>query len=85
MVTGVRPDLSRLHANSDEDPDTIKVATRDLNTHTLYVLDRQQNNAPQRRDLDLSQDNIVTGKRRRQAHFIKASPSTKYYAFATII
>jgi hypothetical protein len=67
--------------NSDKNPD------EDLGTITsaLYVLVRQQNNAPQQRDPDLSQDNIVTGKRRRQAHFIEASPSTKYFAFAAII
>ncbi|KAG9376259.1 hypothetical protein A1F94_012806 [Pyrenophora tritici-repentis] len=67
--------------------DTIRVAvpTRELDTHQPYVPDRYQNNAPQRRDPDLSQDNIVTGKRRRQAHFIEASPSTKYYAFAAAI
>jgi hypothetical protein len=70
-----------------EDADTIRVAvpTRELDTHQLYVPDRRQNNAPQRRDPDLSQDNIVTGKRRRQAHFIEASPSTKYYAFAAMV
>ncbi|KAI1522137.1 hypothetical protein PtrSN002B_012247 [Pyrenophora tritici-repentis] len=63
----------------DHDRDTIRVAvpTRELDTHQPYVPDRYQNNAPQRRDPDLSQDNIVTGKRRRQAHFIEASPSTK--------
>jgi len=64
--------------NSDENPE-------DSDTNAPYVPDRQQNNAPQRRDPDLSQDNIVTGRRRRQAHFIEASPSTKYYAFAAII
>ncbi|KAI1668013.1 Pol protein [Pyrenophora tritici-repentis] len=71
----------------DHDRDTIRVAvpTREFDTHQPYVPDRYQNNAPQRRDPDLSQDNIVTGKRRRQAHFIEASPSTKYYAFAAAI
>jgi hypothetical protein len=69
--------------NFDETPDdanTIRAAVPQL-----YIPDRQQNNAPQRRDPDLSQDNIVTGRRRRQAHFIEASPSTKYFAFAAII
>jgi hypothetical protein len=51
--------------NSDKDLDTIRVATRDLDTNALYVLDRRQNNAPQRRDPDLLQDNIVTSRRRR--------------------
>ncbi|KAF2818585.1 hypothetical protein CC86DRAFT_375651 [Ophiobolus disseminans] len=30
-------------------------------------------------------DNIITSRRRRYAHFIKASPLTKYYAFAATI
>ena len=67
------------HENPDEDSG---VATRDLDT---YVPDRHQNNAPQRRDPDISRDNIVTSRRRRQAHFIEASPSAKYYAFAASI
>jgi hypothetical protein len=75
--------------NSDESPDedlaTIRVATRELGTHVLYVSDRRQNNAPQRRDPDFSQENIVTGRRRRQAHFIEASPLTEYFAFAATI
>jgi hypothetical protein len=70
-----------------EDTHTIRVAvpTPEPDMHQLYVPDRRQNNAPQRRDPDLSQDNIVTGKRHRQAHFIEASPSTEYYAFAAIM
>jgi hypothetical protein len=71
--------------NPDEDSDTIRVATRELNTDQLYVPDRQHNNAPRRRDPDLSQENIITGRRRRQAHFIEASPLSKYYAFAAMI
>ena len=77
--------------NFDETPayntDTIRVAvpTRERDTHQLYVPDRRQNNTPQRRDPDLSQDNIVTGRRRRQAHFIEASPLTEYYAFAAMM
>jgi hypothetical protein len=52
----------------------------------LYILDRRQNNAPQRRDPNLSQDNIITGRRRRQAHFIEAAPDlSKYFAFAATI
>jgi hypothetical protein len=52
----------------------------------IYILDRQQNNAPQRRDPNLLQDNIITGRRRRQAHFIKAAPDlSKYFAFAATI
>jgi hypothetical protein len=71
----------------NEDGDTIRVdvPTREHDTHQLYVPDRRQNNAPQRRDPDLSQDNVVTGRRRRQAHFIEASPSTEYYAFAAMM
>ncbi|KAK1916946.1 hypothetical protein P3342_004502 [Pyrenophora teres f. teres] len=45
----------------------------------IYIPDRHQNNAPQRRDPNLSQDNIITGRRRRQAHYIEAAltfPST---------
>ena len=73
--------------NSNENSDTIRVTilTRDLDTKTVYVPDRHQNNALQRRDPDLSQDNIVTGGRRRQAHFIEASPLARYHAFAAII
>ena len=73
--------------NEDTDTDTVGVAvpTRELDTHKQYVLDRRQNNALQRRDLNLSQDNIITGRRRRQAHFIEASPLTKYFAFAVMI
>jgi hypothetical protein len=56
-----------------------------MDAHAPYVPDRRQNNAPQRRDPDLSKENIVTGKRRRHAHFIEASPSTKYFAFAATI
>jgi hypothetical protein len=52
----------------------------------IYIPDRQQNNAPQRRDPNLSQDNIVTGRRRRQAHFLEAAPAlSKYFAFAATI
>jgi hypothetical protein len=52
----------------------------------IYIPDRQQNNAPQRRDPDLSQDNIITGRRRRQAHFIEAAPAlSNYFAFAATI
>lgn len=69
--------------NSDESPN--ENHKEDSGTNAPYVPDRRQNNAPQRRDPDLSQDNIVTGRRRRQAHFIEASPSTKYYAFAAMI
>jgi hypothetical protein len=71
----------------DEDADTIRVTVpaRELDTHQPYVPDRRQNNAPQRRDPNLSQDNIVTGRIRRQAHFIEASPSTEYYAFAAMM
>jgi hypothetical protein len=55
-------------------------------TRELYIPNRQQNNAPQRRDLDLSQENIVTSRRRRQAHFIKAAPVlSKHFAFAATI
>jgi hypothetical protein len=51
-----------------------------------YILDRRQNNALQQRDPDLSQDNIITGRRRRQAHFLKAAPNlSKYFAFAATI
>jgi hypothetical protein len=33
-----------------------------------------------------SQDNIITGRRRRQAHFIEATPNlSKYFAFAAIL
>jgi hypothetical protein len=52
----------------------------------IYIPDRRQNNAPQRRDLSLSQDNIITGRRRRQTHFLKAAPDlSKYFAFAATI
>jgi hypothetical protein len=68
---------------SDENLDTIRVPT---STRELYIPNRQQNNAPQRRDPDLSQENIVTSRRRCQAHFIKAaSASSKYFAFAATI
>ncbi|KAI2478971.1 Pol protein [Pyrenophora tritici-repentis] len=40
----------------------------------IYIPDRHQNNAPQRRDPNLSQDNIITSRRRRQAHYIEAAP-----------
>lgn len=71
----------------DEDADTIRVSvpTRELDTHQPYVPDRRQNNAPQRRNPNLAQDNIVTGTRRRQAHFIESSTSTEYFAFAAMI
>ncbi|KAK1912880.1 hypothetical protein P3342_004816 [Pyrenophora teres f. teres] len=39
----------------------------------IYIPDRHQNNAPHRRDPNLSQDNIITGRRRRQAHYIEAA------------
>jgi hypothetical protein len=69
--------------NFDEDSDTIRVATP---TRELYIPDRQRNNAPQRRDPDLSQENIVTGRRRCQAHFIEAAPVlSKHFAFASSI
>ena len=56
------------------------------NDAEVYIPDRQQNNAPQRRDPNLSQDNIITGRRRRQAHFLEAAPDlSKYYAFAATI
>jgi hypothetical protein len=52
----------------------------------IYIPDRQQNNAPQRRDPNLSQDNIITGRRRRHAHFLEAVPNlSKYYPFAAMI
>jgi hypothetical protein len=52
----------------------------------IYLPDRRHNNAPQRRDPNLSQDNIITGRRRRQAHFIEAIPDlSKYFAFAATI
>jgi hypothetical protein len=52
----------------------------------IYIPDRRQNNAPQRRDPSLSQDNIITGRRRRQTHFLKAAPDlSKYFAFAATI
>jgi hypothetical protein len=67
----------------DQNSDTIRVA---IPTHELYVPDRRQNNAPQRRDPNLSQENIVTGRRRHQAHFIEATPDlSKYFAFAATI
>jgi hypothetical protein len=55
--------------------------------HQTYVPDQRQNNAPQRQDPSVSQDNIVTGiRRRRQAHFIEAAPDlSKYFAFAATI
>jgi hypothetical protein len=73
--------------NSDEDADMIQVSapTPTMDANAPYVPNRRQNNAPQRRDLDLSKENIVTSKRRRQAHFIEASPSTKYFVFAATI
>ncbi|KNG52825.1 reverse transcriptase rna-dependent dna [Stemphylium lycopersici] len=71
----------------DEDADTIRVSvpTRELDTHQPYVPNRRQNNAPQRRNPNLAQDNIITGTRRRQAHFIESSPSIEYYAFAAMM
>jgi hypothetical protein len=66
--------------NFDKNTDDLEL------TRELYIPNRQQNNAPQRRDPDLSQENIVTGRRRRQAHFIEAAPaSSKYFAFAATI
>jgi hypothetical protein len=57
-----------------------------MDAHAPYVPDRRQNNAPQRRDPDLSKENIVTGKQRRQAHFIETVPNlSKYFAFTAII
>jgi hypothetical protein len=68
---------------SDENLDTIRVPT---STRELYIPNRQQNNAPQRRDPDLLQDNIITGRRCRQAHFIEAAPAlSNYFAFAATI
>lgn len=56
------------------------------NDAEIYIPDRRQNNAPQRRDPNLSQDNIITGRRRRQAHFLEAAPNlSKYFAFAATI
>jgi hypothetical protein len=64
----------------------VATPTREPHIHELYVPNRQQNNAPQRRDPELSQDNIVTGRRRRQAYFIEAPPAlSKYFAFAATI
>jgi hypothetical protein len=55
-------------------------------TREPYIPNPLQNNALQRQDPELSQENIVTGRRRRQAHFIEAAPaSSKYFAFAAII
>jgi hypothetical protein len=52
----------------------------------IYIPDPPQNNAPQRTDPNLSQDNIITGRRCRQAHFIEAAPDlSKYFAFAATI
>ncbi|KAI1663278.1 Pol protein [Pyrenophora tritici-repentis] len=52
----------------------------------IYIPDRHQNNAPQRRDPNLSQDNIITSRRRRQAHYIEAAPDlSKYFAFSATI
>jgi hypothetical protein len=68
---------------SDENLDTIRVPTP---TRELYIPNQQQNNAPQRQDPNLSQENIVTGRHRHQAHFIKAAlASSKYFAFAATI
>jgi hypothetical protein len=51
-----------------------------------YILNRQLNNAPRRRDPSVLQENIVTGKRRRQAHLIEAAPAlSKYFAFAASV
>jgi hypothetical protein len=67
----------------------VAILTRNLNPHEPhepYVPDRRQNNALQRRDPGLSQENIITGRRRRQAHFIEAAPNlSKYFAFAAAI
>ncbi|KAI1667253.1 hypothetical protein L13192_07962 [Pyrenophora tritici-repentis] len=52
----------------------------------IYIPDRHQNNAPQRRDPNLLQDNIITSRRRRQAHYIEAAPDlSKYFAFSATI
>jgi hypothetical protein len=52
----------------------------------LYIPNQKQNNAPQRQDPDLSQENIVTGRCCCQTHFIKAAPaSSKYFTFAATI
>jgi hypothetical protein len=61
--------------------------TDDLgSTRESYISNRQQNNAPQHRDPDLSQENIVSSRRCCQAHFIEAAPvSSKYFAFAATI
>jgi hypothetical protein len=56
------------------------------NDAEIYVPDQQQNIAPQRTDPNLSQDNIITGRRRRQAHFIEATPNlSKYFALAATL
>jgi hypothetical protein len=52
------------------------------NNAKIYVPDRLQNNGPQRQDLNLLQDNIITDRRRRQAHIIEAVPDLfKNFAF----
>jgi hypothetical protein len=57
-----------------------------LTNAEMYIPDRRQNNAPQRRDPNPSQDNIITGRRRRQAHFLEAAPDlSKYFAFAATL
>ena len=69
--------------NGEEDSE---VMMETMDTHETYVPNRRQNNAPQRRNPDLSQENIVTGSRRHQAHFIEAAPSvSNYFAFGTAI
>jgi hypothetical protein len=56
------------------------------NDAETYIPDRRQNNALQRRDPNLSQGNIITSRRRRQAHFIEAAPDlSKYFAFVATI
>ena len=75
--------------NVDEDLEEDSDANEEAistNEHEPYVPNRRQNNAPQRRNPDFSQENIVTGSRRRQAHFIEAAPNvSKYFAFGTAI
>ncbi|KAI1663797.1 Polyketide synthase [Pyrenophora tritici-repentis] len=78
--------ISKKEYNSD----TIAVTPRGWNNYDddaeIYIPDRHQNNAPQRRDPNLSQDNIITGRRRRQAHYIEAAPDlSKYFAFSATI
>ena len=44
-----------------------EVMMKTVDTHEVYVSDRRQNNAPQHRNPDVSQENIITGIRRHQA------------------